>query len=100
MKISVKIHKSYRTVVAVCDSDLLGKKFEEGIRQLDIAERFYKGEEMEEEAAIQLMQDQNREDATFNIVGKNAVALAIKAGIIKDEDSAKINNIPYALRLL
>ena len=37
----VKIHKSYRNVVAVCDSDLIGKKFEEDKFQLDLKESFY-----------------------------------------------------------
>ena len=41
----VNIIKSYREVVAICDSELLGKCFEEGIFQLDIKESFYKGEQ-------------------------------------------------------
>lgn len=100
MKFLIKIHKSYRPVVAICDSELIGKKFEEGIKQLDIPERFYKGDEFEEEAAIQLLQEQNREDATFNIVGKNSVDLAIKAGIIPKESALEIQKISYALKLL
>ena len=30
MQLYIKVHKSYRTVVALCDSEILGKKFEEG----------------------------------------------------------------------
>ncbi len=100
MKISIKVHKSYRAVVAICDIELIGKKFEEGIKQLDVRENFYKGDEMSEDEATQIMQDQNKEDATFNIVGENSVNLAIKAGIIPKEASLKIQNIPYALKLL
>ena len=44
MKILIKIHMSYRNVIAVCDEDLLGKKFEDEKRQLDIKEGFFKGE--------------------------------------------------------
>ncbi len=98
--ISVKIHKSYRTVVAMCDSELLGKKFEEGIRQLDVRTNFYNGEEVSEEKALEIMQNYGIEDATFNIVGDNSVRLAIQAGIIGEESSAKIQNIPFALKLL
>ena len=94
------MHKSYRAVVAICDIELIGKKFEEGIKQLDVRENFYKGDEMSEDEATQIMQDQNKEDATFNIVGENSVNLAIKAGIIPKEASLKIQNIPYALKLL
>jgi hypothetical protein len=38
------IHSSCRDVVAICDSELLGKVFEEGQLQLDVKESFYKGE--------------------------------------------------------
>lgn len=100
MKVSIKVHKSYRPVVAVCDSELLGKKFEEGIKQLDVRENFYKGSEFAEEEAIRIMQDQNKEDATFNIVGANSVKLAIKAGIITDGSISRVKDIPYALKLL
>ena len=36
----LKIHKAYRNVVALCDREIIGKKFEEGIYQLDIKEKF------------------------------------------------------------
>jgi len=98
--ISIKVHKTYRSVVAVCDSGLLNKKFEEGIRQLDLRENFYKGEEIEEEEAIKRMRQQANEDFTFNIVGKESTQAAIKAGIIDKEDVDKIDNIPFALTLL
>jgi hypothetical protein len=38
----LKVHQSYRDVVAICDSDLIGKKFEEGKRQLDIKQEVEK----------------------------------------------------------
>ncbi len=38
----LKIHKSYRNVVALCDAELIGKKFEEGNMQLYLRENFYK----------------------------------------------------------
>ena len=98
----IKIHKSQniRPVVAICDSDLLGKKFEEGKRQLDIRENFYKGEEASKENAIKLIQRQSIEDASFNIVGKESIAAAIEAGIIQKEGVHKIKGIPFALVLL
>ena len=65
----VKIHESYRKVVAVCDSELVGKKFEEGKMQLDVRENFYNGEEVDEEKLMEILQRELAEDATFNIVG-------------------------------
>ena len=51
----IKIIKSYREIVAVCDSSILGKRFERGNFQLDIKESFYKGEEVSEEKAMEIM---------------------------------------------
>ena len=96
----IKIIKSYRDTVAVCDSSILGKKFEQGNFQLDIKESFYKGEEVPEEKAIEIMKDMSTEDATFNIVGQESVEAALKAGIISQESIGKINGIPFALILL
>ncbi len=96
----IKIHRSYRTVVAIADSDLIGKKFEEGQLQLDIRENFYKDREVNEEQLIKLIQLQKVEDATFNIVGKKSIKAAIKAGLISEDSYGEIAGIPYALTLL
>ena len=87
-------------MVAVCDSSILGKKFEQGNFQLDIKESFYKGEEVSEEKAVEIMKSMSSEDATFNIAGQNSVEAAIKAGIISKESVGKIQGIPFALVLL
>lgn len=100
MPISIKIHKSYRIVVAACDLNLIGKKFEQGKRQLEIKEYFFKGNEFNEENAIKTMQVQRQEDATFNIVGKESTKAALKAGIISKDGIAKIQGVPFALTLL
>jgi len=100
MKMLVKIHKSYREVVAVCDSELLGKRFEEGILQLEIRENFFKGEEKAEKEVIEIMKDATMEDATFNIAGKNSVECALNAGIISREGIKTIQNVPFALVLM
>tara|TARA_Y100000310_G_scaffold328062_1_gene395473 strand:- start:17074 stop:17370 length:297 start_codon:yes stop_codon:yes gene_type:complete len=96
----VKIHKSYREVIAICDSNLAGKYFEEGEFQLDIKENFYKGEELSEEETLKIMRDSLREDATFNIVGEKATELALEAGVIKKEGIKEIAGIPFALVLM
>lgn len=41
----------------------------------------------------------DREDSTFNIVGKNSVDAAIESGIISNNGIIKIQNIPIALGL-
>ena len=100
IKIFIKIHASYRKVIAICDSDLIGKKFEDGKRQLDVRETFYKGTEYAPEEAITIIRRQAIEDASFNIVGKESVEAALKAGIIKKEGIHKLKGIPFALTML
>ena len=80
--ISLKIHKSYREVVGICDTNLIGQTFEQDVFQLDVKENFFKGEELDKEKAIKMLKDLSKEDATFNIVGEKSIDAAIKAGII------------------
>jgi hypothetical protein len=96
----LKVHKAYRIVVAVCDSEIAGKRFEEGIKILDIRENFYKGDEKEEKDVIEMMNDLAMEDATFNIVGEKSVQAALKAGIISREGIKTVSGIPFALVLI
>lgn len=95
----IKIHEAYRLIVALCDSNILGKKFEEGNIQLDVSERFYKGEELEKKEIIELIKKYARDDATFIIAGKEAVKTAIEAGIIDKSAPKKIAGIPHVLVL-
>ena len=89
----VKIHKSGdRHVVAVCDEDLIGKKFETEKLILEVSERFYKGEKLSDEEAYEVMKD----SLNLNIVGEKAIELALKNEIIEKENIVKIKNIPHA----
>ena len=96
----VKIHKSYRNVVALCDSNLLGKKFEEKNTQIDLTSGFFNGEEKTESEVLEIIRDSVREDSSFSIVGEQSCSLALKAGIIDKEGIKTINGIPVALALL
>ncbi len=96
----VKIHKSYRDVVGICDKELIGKKFEEGKFQLDIKDSFFNGKELNSEEAEEMLRDMSAEDATFNIIGQKSTQLALKVGIIGQEGIGTIDNIPFALVLM
>ena len=96
----IKIIRAQRDIVAICDSDLLGKKFEEEKFQLDLTGNFFKGEETSEEKAIKIIKEMSKEDASFNIVGENSINASIKAGIISKQGIKKIKGIPFALVLL
>jgi len=96
----IKIHKSYRYVVAICDSELLGKTFEQGDRILEVRENFYAGEEIDEKELLKQINKLSAEDATFNIVGKKSVEIAEKAGIISKDGIKTVQGIPFSLVLL
>lgn len=98
--ISIKIHESYRRVAAIADLDLIGKKFEEENRQLDVRENFYKGSEFSEEEAVSQIKRHVMEDATFNIVGEKSIKASIEAGLIDQESVSEIAGIPFALKLI
>ena len=98
--LKIKIHEAYRKIVALADSELIGKKFVDGNLQLDIKESFYDGEEISEEKAIEILRCADADDSSFNIVGKRAVNAALKAGIVGKSGVIKIKGIPHALGLL
>jgi len=97
---NIKIHDSYRKIVALADTDLIGKTFEQGIKQIKITTSFFKGKEKNKQEVIKLLKDMQKEDATFNIVGKEAVKTALEAGVIKQNGIITIDNVPVALILL
>jgi len=96
----VKIHSSYRRIVAICDNELLGKKFEEGKKAIEIKESFFKGEEKTEKEILQIIEEHSGDDATFNIVGKDSVNIALKSGLVQPEGIIRIQDVPIALVLL
>ena len=86
--ILVKFHED---VVALCDSDLIGKEFEEGNRYLKVSERFYKGEEISEEEIRRLFKGVDN----LNMVGKEIIGFALKEGFINEEDVISIQGVPH-----
>ncbi len=87
-------------MVAICDKELIDKKFEQDNMGLDLTDSFFKGEEKTEEEVLKIMQNSAEEDATFNIVGEKSINLALKSGIINKQGIKKIQGIPVALVLL
>jgi|SRR3989344_4599282 len=98
--ILLKVHKSYRNIIAICDKELYGQKITEGIKQLDLTGDFFKGTPMSEDEAKEEIIDQSKEDATFNIIGEKSIRIAKDSGIIIKEGILKIKGIPFALVLL
>ena len=81
-----------RYVIAICDKDLIGKTIENKKYKINITERFYKGEEMEEDKVIKILKDANN----VNIMGKKSVAIALKSGVITEKNIIKIGKVLHA----
>lgn len=94
----VNIHKTSdgRRIIAVCDSELIGKKFEEHSLQLDLTSNFYKGEEKNEQEILELF----KTASMINLVGKKSVELGIKTNIIDKKNIIKIKDVPHVQALL
>jgi len=90
----VKKHKTRdgKLILAICDSDLIGKKFEQGKIQLDLTKDFYKGEEKSDSEILLMI----REAYILNLVGEKSVKLALKQGLIDETHILNIQGIPHA----
>lgn len=96
----VKRISAYREIIAISDSELIGKTFTEGIKQLDVKESFYKGDIKTPEEIKEIIEFGIKEDATFNIVGEKSTNLALEIGLIDDGSVATVDGIPYSMVLL
>ncbi|MBS3076072.1 DUF424 family protein [Candidatus Pacearchaeota archaeon] len=96
----LKIHEAYRRIIALADTDLIGKTFSEGIKQIEVKQNFFQGQEKSKKEVLKILKDMEKEDATFNIIGKEAVETALEARIISKNGIIEINGIPVALGLM
>ena len=90
----VRIHQTEKgKVVAACDENLVGKILDDGkaFMDLDRYRSFYVGEKSDEEGLRSALAD----FASANLVGKESVGTAIKAGVAADVDIMYINKTPY-----
>jgi hypothetical protein len=89
----LKIHQhEAETLIAVCDCDILGKKFTDGRLKIEVTADFFSGEKAscsEVEAALKA--------ATMaNFVGSKAVEHAISLGYVERDCTLSIDGVPYA----
>ncbi|MCZ7393933.1 MAG: DUF424 family protein [Candidatus Methanoperedens sp.] len=79
-------------IVAVCDKNIVGKKFREGKLVLRLDEGFYKGEDVWEEEVREALSC-----ATIaNIAGEKSIACAVECGCIDPDTIIFIEGIPHA----
>tara|TARA_Y100000310_G_C20649588_1_gene798607 strand:+ start:1772 stop:2065 length:294 start_codon:yes stop_codon:yes gene_type:complete len=89
----VKIHKQQgKSIIAICDKELIGQNYEENNLQLDLTSDFYKGEEK----TVEHIADVLRNCDIINLVGKKSIQLGLKEGILTDDEIKTIQGVPHA----
>lgn len=78
-------------IVAICDKNLLGKKIGNRLK-VKVEEKFYGGEIIDDDKALDLMKKAN----ICNLLGKEIVKLAIEKKFITKENIIFIGEIPHA----
>ena len=68
-------------LVSVCDADVLGETFENGEVSLTVEEGFYAGEGADEADPEAVVESLGRA-AVANLVGTEAVEVAVEAGLV------------------
>jgi hypothetical protein len=93
MRIAMRLWKIRDEVVlAACDPNLLGKKYEEGDLHIEIKKEFYLDKYVNENAFRNAL----KIATIINLVGENVVRIAISEGIVEKENVILIQGIPHA----
>ncbi len=79
-------------MLAACDADLLGKRFEEGEIHIEVTREFY----FEAYVSEKTFRNSLKIATIINLVGENVVRIAIEEGIVDKDNVLKIENIPHA----
>ncbi len=89
----VNLKKVGRNVLlAICDSELLGRTLREGKIVFHVKDEFYNGGKVTVEEAVGMINNSN----IVNMVGKCCVETAIAKGYVHPEAVLNIEGIPHA----
>ncbi|MFH1105608.1 MAG: DUF424 family protein [Candidatus Aenigmatarchaeota archaeon] len=83
---------SGETLVAMCDAELVGKKFSEKDLRLFVDEKFYREKACDEGGVKELF----REATMLNLVGKRIIEIAIAEGFVNKDSIITIDSVPHA----
>ncbi|MEM2941905.1 MAG: DUF424 family protein [Candidatus Bathyarchaeia archaeon] len=86
-----KYVKGEKTLVTVCDSELIGKTLREGRLRLEVSSSFYKGELATKEEAIAALSKAD----TGNLVGEKSVRAAVDGRLVDPSAVIYIAGVPH-----
>jgi len=84
MKFYVKEHEG---VIAICDSDILGKKFGGFV----VSKIFYEGELVGLKAVKKILE----EKVPFNLVGNEIIQIAISVGLLDEKSVVDVGGVKH-----
>ncbi|MFC6864064.1 DUF424 domain-containing protein [Halomicroarcula sp. GCM10025817] len=79
-------------LVSVCDPDVMGETFEDGPVTLTVDEAFYGGDEVDEQTVV----DSLARCSVANIVGEQAVDVAVEHGFVDEENVLDVAGTRHA----
>lgn len=79
-------------LLAMCDTEILGKTLRKGKIVFHVKEEFYKGPKVNIEEAMAMIEN----STTVNMIGKNVVQKAIEKGHVHPEAVIDIEGVPHA----
>ena len=82
-------------LVSVCDPDCLGETYEDGPVTLTVTEEFYGGDDAVEATAEEVVAGLQRAQVA-NIVGTEAVGVAVEAGLVDEETVLEFEETRHA----
>jgi len=92
-KIYIKEYKIGADImVAVCDTELIGKSFEDRGLFLEITESFYKGKKATEKEVVGFL----KHATIANLVGKRAIKCALDNNFIEEANVIFVAGVPHA----
>ena len=79
-------------LLAITDSSILGRTFEEGDLSIKVKREFYKGKTCDDSEALELI----RSATIVNAVGRDIIGLMKKEDIIDENAVLVVNGVPHA----
>ncbi|MEO3992930.1 MAG: DUF424 domain-containing protein [Desulfurococcaceae archaeon TW002] len=90
--VATEISQDFREVVAICDEELLGRKFQEGDVVLHLNEEFFKGFL----ATLDEAMHHARNASIIVLAGEASVDRAVKEGLVHPDAILRVCGVPYA----
>jgi hypothetical protein len=94
MQFSVRVSEyQKKTMLNICDAELLGKKIVQDDLTMNISESYYGNRFVDQEEAESLLQN----SSIINMVGKETVSLSVKIGVGSENGIKIISGIPFLI---